>query len=296
MYTEKSIRIQSETYFCFHEKYFYVFQIAADFPRFIRAEQDTICVSPGSTSCQIVTKGTILELDRVTQENKAVRGFRENFLICVETKTSRELAFRLMSTCRFSKVLDTTSYCLKDLIERLPLPQTVDFLVTNPYDVISVSDVDAADLLTMLSGPLELKCFKMQEYLVGHIHGSETVVAFPFDEELFENVLVNMPVSRTGSVRDPVDPVSDTIDYEAVMDKLYLLYADSQTVLRLQVSCLERDQYDMNEDPEPPPVPTMTKVKLHLLPLMGIRIDINLFLQSIRHTHNYALDSFILAL
>lgn len=231
------------------------FQVAADFPRFVKAEQDTVCVSPGSTACQIVTKGSVLELDRITQDSRSVRGFRETFLICKDPKTGKELAFRLMSTCRFSKLLDISSYYLKDLIERLPLPQVVDVLVTNPYDVISASDTDAADLLMILSGPLELLGLKMQEFVVGNVVGEDYVIGFPCLEDYLEVVLVNIPVSSSGSVRDVYNNTFHTIDYEDIMDKLYLLYADEPSGVVLRGDYSSVLEYDMLEEPEPPPVP-----------------------------------------
>ena len=216
-----------------------------------------MCVSPGSTVCQIVVKGTVLELDRLTQDSKSVRGFRESFLICKDKSKSRELAFRLMSTCKLSKLSDISSYSVKELIERLPLPQTVEFLVSNPYDVVSASDVEAADLLTILSGPLELLSLKIQEYLVGHVIGAETVVGFPWREEVLEQVLVNIPVSpKTGSIRDVYNDAFDSVAYEEVFDKLYLLYADQSSAVVLNNDCSAPvSQYDMMEESDPPPVP-----------------------------------------
>lgn len=238
-------------------------QVAKDFPRFIRAEVDTVCLSPGSTKCQIVTKGTVLEVDRVTQDAKSVRGFRESFLICIDNHNSRELAFRLLSTCQFSKMVDATQYNLKDLIERLPLPQTVHFIITNPYDVISASDTDAVDLLVMLSGPLELQCLKMQEYVTGYVQDTEEVVGIPLEEDFLENALVNIPVSESCFGRS-LD--YGPLDYEDLFDKMYLVYAKNHSVVALRRDHREVLKYDMTDEPDPPPLPPLSsgRQKSHL--------------------------------
>ncbi|WAR22326.1 hypothetical protein MAR_016300 [Mya arenaria] len=214
--------------------YHTVREVAEDFPSYVRAEQDTVCVAPGSRACEVVTSGTVLQLDRVTLTSHSVRGFRETFLICRCVQTKRELAFRLISTVCFRKVPDRTKYFLQDFIEHMPLPQVVEVVDVIVSDVIPVSDEDKADLLAMLGGPLELISLQFKDFIVGFDHESENIIAIPEHGDFLESALVNIPINddvfldtQPSGDNDSDGEQSSSYCYESTLAKLYLLYAYS---------------------------------------------------------------------
>ncbi|XP_052256994.1 uncharacterized protein LOC127862080 isoform X2 [Dreissena polymorpha] len=207
-------------------------EIAADFPRFVRAEQDTVAATLGNSGHHVVSRGSVLELDRVTKSCRALRGFREDYLICRELEKSTEIAFTLFTPVLFRKAADRTKYLLKDFVEHLPLPQCVECLDSNPYDVVCESDDEARDLLTMLNGPLELRAIQVVEYVVGFVLERKSIIAIPLIDSFLEAALVYIPLHS--SVPATQTDVESPVDYETMLEKLYLLYADNQLPVLLK--------------------------------------------------------------
>lgn len=226
-----------------------------------------MCASPGIQTAQIVQKGTILELDRVTKSMQAIRGSRETYLICKDRANSRELAFRQMAPVHFTKVPDMTKECLKDFVERLPLPQTVEFVNVNPYDVISVDDDDARDMLVMLSGAVELLGLHMEHFVAGRVDNGDTnvcdIIAIPARESVLETFFVHLPVGNRNSGGETDPNAGDYVDlrvtddgiYVCLQQKLYLRYADDNTPLVLRVDNSVVFRYEIEDMPDTPPIP-----------------------------------------
>lgn len=247
--------------------YYNIREVIEDFPRFVRVDKDTVCVSPGIQTTQIVYKGTILELDRITKSIQNVRGSRETYLICVDNENSRELAFRQLAPIQFTKVPDMTKDNLKDFVEHLPLPQVVEFLNINPYDVISVDDDDARDVLVMLAGPIELLGLQLDHFVVGKVDEDEDnicdLIAVPAKENVINSFYVHIPVERDSNRRassissgEYVDlAVSDDRAYDCLEQKLYLRYTDDDTPLIVRTSNTEVLRYEVEELPDTPPLP-----------------------------------------
>lgn len=242
-------------------------QVVEDFPRFVRVDRDVVCLSPGTTNtCQIVKKGTVLELDRVTRVARAVRGAREGYLICNDTDQCRELAFRVMSPIHFTKLSDPTKYTIKEFVEHLPLPQSVQFLDINPYDVVSGIDDEAKDLLVMLSGPVELLDIKMVKFLFGLVSSDATkadspkpycdILALPIDEDVVENTSVYMPkecIKDDASER--FDCRDDPIQCDIMKKKLYFLNINEHKPVALRLCELDNNSYKVDRLPDTPLLP-----------------------------------------
>lgn len=241
-------------------------QVIEDFPRFVRVDKDTVCGSPGIKATQIVEKGTILELDRVTKSIQNIRGARETYLICLDNSNSRELAFRQLAPIQFTKVPDMTKDNLKEFVEHLPLPQVVEFLNINPYDVISVDDDDARDLLVMLAGPIELLSLQIDHYIVGKVDEDDVdvcdIIAVPANENVIKSFYVHIPVERDSDYRastsagEYVDlAVCDDRLFNCLEQKLYLRYTDDETPLFVRTSNSEIFRYEVEDLPDTPPIP-----------------------------------------
>ncbi|XP_045159333.2 uncharacterized protein LOC123524870 [Mercenaria mercenaria] len=248
-------------------RYFSIREIIQEFPRFVRVDKDTICASPGVQAAQIVEKGTILELDRVTKSIQTIRGSRETYLICKDSANSRELAFRQMAPVQFTKVPDMTKDCLKDFVEHLPLPQVVEFLNINPYDVISVDDDDARDLLVIMSGPVELLGLQMEHFIVGKVDEGDAnicdIIAVPLKDNVLESFLVHIPVEEQTDKHTSVTSAGEYVDlalsdeqlYDCLQQKLYLRYTDDETPLILRSNNSEVFSYEVENLPDTPPIP-----------------------------------------
>ncbi|KAL4236542.1 hypothetical protein ACF0H5_004927 [Mactra antiquata] len=251
------------------KEYSTVTELIEDFPRYIKAMDDMICASPGNNKPQIVYKETVLELDRITKNMGTIRGRRETFLICKDNDGNRELAFKYMAAVNFIKVPDTSKCVLKDFIEHLPLPQTIEFLNINPYDVISVDDDDARDLLTMLSGPVQLLGLQMEHFVVGKMVADDisdvgdSVIAIPQLDHVLESLYVRLPCDNRNSNKvryrsncSYVDiTVADDEFYDCLHQKLYLRYECDETPLLVHVDNTQKTFYDTADPPDTPPIP-----------------------------------------
>lgn len=250
------------------KKYFSIREVIEDFPRFVRVDKDTICASPGIQTAQIVEKGTILELDRVTKSVQVIRGSRETYLICKDNENSRELAFRAMTPVHFTKVADMSKHCLKDFVEHLPLPQTVEFTNVNPYDVISLDDDDARDILVMLSGPIELLGVHMEQFIVGKVDKGDSnacdIIAIPDKDSVLESFYVHLPTAAFQNNSRKTDSLAgEYVDLAALDDgiyaclrrKLYLRYASDEAPLVVRADDTENLCYEVEETPDTPPIP-----------------------------------------
>ena len=234
--------------------------MAEDFPRLVRVEHDIACASPGLPGAQVVRKGTLLQLDRLTKSTKLIRGMSETFLMCFEVGTGKEYGFSLLSAVHFTEVIDTLKYTLKEVIDQLPLPRRVQFVTMNPYDVVVVDDEESQELLTIFSGPVEIIGIRRLELLVGLYRNEEIdkleMVLIPKDESLCANILVHIPSSclvdndRTFADRE----IPNRTNRDIIKDKFYALYADDilPVFLNNEVSVQE---YDDSDVPSAPPLP-----------------------------------------
>lgn len=174
-----------------------VLQVAEDFPRLVRVEEDVACVSPGEIKVQVLRKGTILQLDRLTKSTKIMRGMSETFLMFFEIGTGKEYGFPLRCAVHFDEVFDTFKYTVKEIIDQLPLPRRVEFVTVNPYDIYLVEDEEALELTTILGGPLEIIGIRRLEMFVGLYLNDETekyeMIAIPKDDSLLDEMLVHIP-------------------------------------------------------------------------------------------------------
>lgn len=240
-----------------------------EFPRYIKATDDMICASPGDRKPQIVNKGTVLELDRITKSLGTFRGHREAYLICKDNENNKELAFRYMSAVSFMQIPDNTKCVLKDFVERLSLPQTVEFININPYDVISVDDDDAKDLLEMLSGPVQLLGLQMENFIVGKVKSDDnsdcdnSIIAIPEIDHVLESFNVRLPCDNRNSYKvrhksncSYVDvTVADDTLFECINQKLYLRCERDETPLVVRTYDPAIYSYDTTDPPDTPPIP-----------------------------------------
>lgn len=255
------------------KQYYSVREVIEDFPRYVRVEKDTICASPNVSAPQIVYEGTLLELDRVTKTVQTVRGSRETYLICRDDENQRELAFQLSAPVHFTSVTDTTKSSLKEFIEHLPLPQTVEFLNVNPYDIVSCDDDDSKDLLTLLDAPLELLNLQMENFLVGrreHCDYNECdIVAVPARNDVLENTFVHVPLDSQGDCQSRYNngdhvalaDINEQI-YDCLRQKLYLRLAGDDSVLVLRQNFDGLTGYEAESQPDTPPVPDKSETLL----------------------------------
>lgn len=172
-----------------------------------------------------------------------------------------------MAPVQFTRVTDITKDCLKDFVEHLSLPQTVEFIATNPYDIISVDDDDARDLLVMLSGPVELLGLQMEHFVVGKVDGGGKkfcdIIAVPAKDSVLETVFIHLPVDTDSDrhLRGPsngvyVDlAVTDEKLYDRVLQKLFLRYSDDDTPVIVRIPTSEVPTYEVEAMPDTPPLP-----------------------------------------
>ena len=238
-----------------------MFQVIKDFPKFVRVESDTACFSPGDINYHVVHKGTVLELDRVTQNNRRARGSRENFLICFDRESGQELAFRVMSPVHFKKVHNTKKYSLREFIECIQLPQKVEFVNINPYDVVVADDSVAVKILVMLSGPVELLELTSCDYLIGRTQNTESgamnILALPTEHERLENFLVYIPsTSIIQNAKDHANTViPGQIDCDIFRQRLYMNSDEQKVPLLLRCDLPSTFSYDITDPPDTPPLP-----------------------------------------
>lgn len=255
------------------KQYFSVREVTEDFPRYVRVEKDTICASPNVSAPQIVHKGTVLELDRVTKTVQTIRGSRETYLICKDFENKRELAFRLLSPVHFASMPDMTTYVLKDFIQHLPLPQTVEFLDVNPYDVISVYDDDSQDLLVLLSAPLKLLSLQMENFLVGKTVNYDStcdIVAIPAKDHILKSMFVYLPLVSEGGCHGNEDGSGHYVSlnviseqsYDCLHQKLYLRFAGEDTLLVVRPQSDGFTRYEVENQSDAPSLPTKSETLL----------------------------------
>lgn len=240
--------------------YFNISEVAEDFPHLVRVEQEVACVSPGVAKIQVLRKGTLLKLDRLTKSTKMIRGMSETFLMFFEVGTGKEYGFSLLSAVHFTEVVDTFKYTLKEIIDQLPLPRRVQFVAVNPHDVIVVDDDEALELLTVLGGPIEIIGMRRLEILVGLYLNDETdrfeMVVIPKDDSLSDNMLVHIPSSclvdndKTFADRE----ILERTNQDLLMDKLYALYVDDITPVFLK-NDITIQGYDVSDIAYAPPLP-----------------------------------------
>lgn len=223
-------------------------QVYKDYPRRIRVEEDMVCAAPGSRTPLVVTKGTVMTVDRLTQTAASFRGFRDTYLICKDVERNKEVALRLESIGLFRKVPELIKYSIEDFVEQIPLPQTVEFVDANPTTVVSLSDRDAQTLLVMLGGPVQLVTVQVAELLVGLHCDTRDVVAIPADAHFTESALVYIPTSACDL--EPCD-----VDLERVLEHLYLFYGDMCCPLVLKPA---DSVVDYSYEPDTPPIPPKT--------------------------------------
>lgn len=175
-------------------------------------------------------------------------------MIFRELEKSTEIAFTLFTPVLFRKAADRTKYLLKDFVEHLPLPQCVECLDSNPYDVVCESDDEARDLLIMLNGPLELRSIQVVEYVVGFVMDRKSIIAIPLIDDFLEAAMVHIPLhSSLAATQSDVD---SPVDYESMLEKLYLLYADNQLPVILKGHAEAAFSYEEEgEVPDTPPLP-----------------------------------------
>ena len=234
--------------------------MAEDFPRLVQVDQDVACLSPGEDKPQVVRKGTLLQLDRLTKSTQMIRGMSETYLLVFEVGTGKEYAFPLLCAIQFTEVVDTFKYTLKEIIDQLPLPRTVQFVGVNPHDVIVVDDEEAVDVLSIVDGPLEIVGMRRVEMLIGlykdYVTEQIEMVAIPKEDSLFESISVHIPssclVNNDKTFADKVIP--EKCNLELLQEKLYVLYVDDIVPAFLKnIGCIQR--YDIVDTPATPPLP-----------------------------------------
>ena len=238
-----------------------MFQVAQDFPRLVRVEKDVACVSPGETKVQVVRKGTLLQLDRLTKSTQKIRGMSETYLMMFEVGTGKEYGFQLLCAVHFTEVVDTFKYTLKEVIDQLTLPRTVQFVGINPYDIIVADDEEAHDLLTIFDGPFEIVGIRRLEIFAGLYKGYETerveIVAIPKDESLLDSILIHIPnsclVDNDKTFADRVIP--DNINLDLFQNNFFVFYVDDivPAFLKNDITVYEYNFVDTSTAPPLPP-------------------------------------------
>lgn len=242
--------------------YLNISEVAEDFPRLVRVEEDVACVSPGEIKVQVLRKGTILQLDRLTKSTKIMRGMSETFLMFFEIGTGKEYGFPLRCAVHFDEVFDTFKYTVKEIIDQLPLPRRVEFVTVNPYDIYLVEDEEALELTTILGGPLEIIGIRRLEMFVGLYLNDETekyeMIAIPKDDSLLDEMLVHIPstclVDNDKSFADTQMPARAKQDI--LREKLYALYVDDLMPVYLRNDNVTQ-AYDVDDTPAPPLPPRL---------------------------------------
>ena len=223
-------------------------------------EQEVVCVSPGETKPQVVKKGTLLQLDRLTKSTKMIRGMSETFLMFFEVGTGKEYGFPLLCAIHFTEVVDTFKYTLKEVIDQLPLPRRVQFVSVNPYDIIIADDEEALDLITILDGPIEIIGIRRLEMLVGLHLNDDTdkyeMVAIPKDDSILDDIRVHIPSSslcgNDKTFADKEMPARTKRDL--LRNKLYALYVDDLMPVFLKNED-NAQEYDLTDTSVAPPIP-----------------------------------------
>lgn len=224
------------------------------FPRFVRIENDTsVKVARGKF---IIPAGSELELDRVLPDQGLVCRYGD-----------KECLLDICDTGKYVSVPDFTLYTLREVIDKLPLPQYVKFVEKEFEQVMTESLDEALENIQNFSGVLKLQEVITQRVIVGHhkpvdaIGGKSTfcersLVLLPLDSPTVDEIEVLIPSEK------------DTEEYEILLTRNFskdvnVGQIDGGLYLELRSTRPQIHRFSVETDNIPPPIPPRPRRQSH---------------------------------
>lgn len=218
------------------------------FPRFVRVES-AINVKAASGKF-IVPALSELELDRVIPSQG---------LVC--RYGNKECLIDIRENGKFVSIPDSTLYTLREVIDKLPLPQYVKFVDKEFEQVMTESLDEALENIQNFSGVLKLQEVLTQRVVVGHHKPVEEIsertsfcerslVLLPLDNPIVDEIEVLTPSKK------------DTEEYEILLTKNFSnknvnmgQFDDGGLYLEMRSTTPKIQRFSNKIDSTPPPIP-----------------------------------------
>ncbi|KAL3867926.1 hypothetical protein ACJMK2_040768 [Sinanodonta woodiana] len=229
-------------------KYESVSKLMEDLPSCVQALDKFSCVSHGTKAPVTIGKGTKLVPARNLQKNPTDTASIDQ-LICI-LENGNEIAIPENCKVRFVVVEDDKTFTVRDIVEKLTLPQAVQFETVFPENVVSRDDEEACNLMYMLDGPVSVISVERTDVYVGclsRMSGKYIPFILPVLHEVEVYTSDKTAQRYLGNLYAPHLPSS--LPLSLVEDKLYIIDTEGLHVHYLK-------DIDLNEAPMiPPPRP-----------------------------------------
>ncbi|KAL3869496.1 hypothetical protein ACJMK2_042170 [Sinanodonta woodiana] len=242
------------------KQYTCISQVIDDFPRYIEVEDDLSLKVNDSTGgnddiCPIVPRGTVLELDRVLSGSRP----DEKILEC-KYNFGEGLAFRSDQNIFCKAIPDKNLYNLNDIVDKVPLPQTFQFVDGNQGFVIL--DVSTRNITKEAYFPMEIEIICVSNVnvlctVVSIERGDRsefTTILIPAYNTFLQNILVHLPKYPRNDTLENLFP-SET-EIENPVDALFAKLSDNKPMIcisPLEMSASEKNVVTLESNPPPLP-------------------------------------------
>ncbi|KAK3592110.1 hypothetical protein CHS0354_019377 [Potamilus streckersoni] len=136
-----------------------------DLPSCVQTLNKISFVSHGVNAPVTIAQGTKLFPARNVPKNSTDTS-STNQVICI-LEDGREIAIPENCKARFVVVEDERKLTVKDIVEKFPLPQAVQFETVLPENVVSRDDDEACNLMYMMDGPVSVISVERMDVYVG---------------------------------------------------------------------------------------------------------------------------------
>ncbi|KAK3601522.1 hypothetical protein CHS0354_027663 [Potamilus streckersoni] len=248
------------------KQYTCISQVIDDFPRYIEVEDDLSLKMNDATYgnddlCPIVPRGTVLELDRVLPGSHP----GEKILEC-KYNFGEGLAFRSDQNIFCKAIPDQNLYNLQDIVDKVPLPQTFQFVDGNQD--FAVLDVTTRNITKHGYFPMEIEiiCVSNVNVLFAVVQIEKggrsefTTILIPAYNTFLQSMRVHLPKYARDDLLENLFP--SKIEIENPVDVLFSKLSDNKPMIciaPLETSASERTVVTLESNPPPLPPKVSSK-------------------------------------